>query len=101
MHARLPLCHTDIDSVIGTISMKDVWSLLLLDESNAAFERAVRPLIKIQPDLSQDDILKRLQEHRGQMGIVRDLADQRTLGIVTLEDVLESLVGDVREAPPA
>jgi hypothetical protein len=31
---------------------------------------------------------------------VRDLADQRTLGIVTLEDVLKSLVGDVREAPP-
>lgn len=33
------------------------------------------------------------------MGIVRDASDQRTLGIVTLEDVLESLVGDVREAP--
>ena len=33
------------------------------------------------------------------MGIVRDRADEKTLGIVTLEDVLESLVGDVREAP--
>jgi CBS domain containing-hemolysin-like protein len=33
------------------------------------------------------------------MGIVRDRDDQKTLGIVTLEDVLESLVGDVREAP--
>jgi CBS domain containing-hemolysin-like protein len=32
------------------------------------------------------------------MGIVCDLADEKTLGIVTLEDVLESLVGDVREA---
>jgi CBS domain containing-hemolysin-like protein len=35
------------------------------------------------------------------MGIVRDLADEKTLGIVTLEDVLESLVGDVREAKPS
>ena len=35
------------------------------------------------------------------MGIVRDLADEKTLGIVTLDDVLESLVGDVREAPAA
>jgi CBS domain containing-hemolysin-like protein len=32
------------------------------------------------------------------MGIVRDRDDQKTLGIVTLEDVLESLVGDVRDA---
>ena len=99
MHARLPLCRNGLDSVMGTVSMKDVWPLLLLDESNAAFERAMRPLIKIPSDLSQDGILKRLQECRGQMGIVRDATDQKTLGIVTLEDVLESLVGDVREAP--
>jgi CBS domain containing-hemolysin-like protein len=35
------------------------------------------------------------------MGIVRDLAEKKTLGIVTLEDVLESLVGDVREMKPS
>jgi CBS domain containing-hemolysin-like protein len=35
------------------------------------------------------------------MGIVRDRADVETLGIVTLEDVLESLLGDVREAKPS
>jgi hypothetical protein len=32
------------------------------------------------------------------MGIVRDLAGNRTLGIIMLEDVLDSLLGDVREA---
>ena len=32
------------------------------------------------------------------MGVVRDRADVKTLGIVTLEDVLEALVGDMREA---
>jgi len=99
MHARLPLCRNGLDSVMGTISMKDVWPLLMHDETNAAFERAMRPVIKIPSDLSQEGILRRLQECRGQMGIVRDAADQQTLGIVTLEDLLESLVGDVREAP--
>ena len=81
--------------------MKDVWPLLRLAESNAAFERASRPLIKIPLDLSQDAVLRLFQEGRGQMGIVRDLADEQTLGIITLEDVLESLVGDVREAKPS
>jgi CBS domain containing-hemolysin-like protein len=99
MHARLPLCSAGLDSVIGVVGMKDSWSLLLREKSNAAFEQAARPAIKIPVDLPQDEILRLLQAGHGQMGIVRDRKDQKTLGIVTLEDVLESLVGDLREAP--
>jgi CBS domain containing-hemolysin-like protein len=98
LHARLPICRGGLDSVIGTVSMKDVWPLLEHERSNAAFEKACRPSIIFPVDFSQEDILKVFQEKRTQMGIVRDLANQKTLGIVTLEDVLESLVGDVREA---
>ncbi len=36
MHARLPLCRRGLDSVIGTVSMKDVWPLLEHERSNAA-----------------------------------------------------------------
>ena len=97
-HARFPLCRHGLDTVVGVISIKDVWPLLLREKSNAAFERVCRPLIKIPLDIAQDNILRLFQEGRGHMGIVRDLADEKTLGIVTLEDVLESLVGDVREA---
>lgn len=98
MHARLPVCRGGLDSVIGIVSMKDVWPLLERERSNAAFERACRPPIIIPLDFSQEDILKAFQKQHGQMGIVRDLANQKTLGIVTLEDVLEALVGDVRES---
>jgi len=98
MHARLPLCRSGLDSVIGTVSMKDVWPLLEGERSNAAFERACRPPIIIPLDFSQEDILKAFRKGRGHLGIVRDLAGGKTLGVVTLEDVLDSLVGDVREA---
>ena len=101
MHARLPVCRTGLDSVVGTIGMKDAWPHLLREKSNAVFERAARPPIKIPVDLPQDGILRLLQEGHGQMGIVRDRDDEKTLGIVTLEDVLEAMVGDVREAPRA
>jgi CBS domain containing-hemolysin-like protein len=101
MHTRFPLCRNGLDTVVGIVSMKDLWPLLQLEESNAAFERVSRPLIKIPLDFSQDNILRLFQEGRGHMGVVRDLADKKTLGIVTLEDVLESLVGDVREAKPS
>ena len=99
MHPRLPLCHAGLDSVVGIVSMKDVWPLLQPEESNAAFERASRRQIRIPVDLPQDGILKLFQEGHCQMGIVRDRSDAKTLGIVTLEDVLESLIGDVRETP--
>jgi CBS domain containing-hemolysin-like protein len=100
LHARFPLCRDGLNTVVGIVSMKDVWPLLQIEPSNAAFERVCRPLIKIPLDFSQDNILKILQEARGHMGVVRDVADEKTRGIVTLEDVLESLVGDVREARP-
>ncbi|HEY7168880.1 MAG TPA: hemolysin family protein [Candidatus Binatia bacterium] len=99
MHTRFPLCRNGLDSVTAIVSMKDFWPALLRTErSNAAFEQASRPLIKIPLDFSQDHILRLFQEGRGHMGVVRDLADEKTLGIVTLEDVLESLLGDLREA---
>jgi CBS domain containing-hemolysin-like protein len=97
MHSRLPLCETDLDSVRGIVGMKDVL-LLRFERSNATFERACRPLTKISADLSQEEILRRFQTEGVLMGVVRDAADRRTLGLVTLEDVLESLVGNVREA---
>jgi CBS domain containing-hemolysin-like protein len=101
MHARLPVCRGGLDSIIGTVSMKDVWPLLEHDRSNNVFERACRPPITLPLDFSQEDILKAFQKGRGQIGIVRDCSDTKTLGIVTLEDVLESLIGDVREVKSA
>ena len=100
MHARLPLCRTGLDSVVGIVSMKDVWPLLQREESNVAFERASRRQIRIPVDLPQDGILTLFQDGHCQMGIVRDRSDTKTLGVVTLEDVLESLIGDMRETPP-
>ncbi len=100
MHARLPLCRTGLDSVVGVVSMKDVWPLLQREESNIAFERASRRPIRIPADLPQDGILQLFQQGHCQLGIVRDRTDATTLGIVTLEDVLESLIGDVRETRP-
>ena len=96
-HARLPLCHDGLDSVIGTVSVKDVWPLLEQQRSNAVFEQVRRAPVFIAIDASQEDILMALRRAHAHIGIVRDRANLRTVGIVTLEDVLESLLGDVRE----
>jgi CBS domain containing-hemolysin-like protein len=101
MHTRFPLCRGGIDTVIGIVSMKDPWpAFLKADRSNTAFEQVLRPVIILRPDASQDKVLRLLQESRSHMGVVRDSGNAKTLGVVTLEDVLESLHGDLREANP-
>ena len=97
MHARLPLSSGNLDEVVGVVNMKDVWPHLMTERSNKAFERVARPPIRVAENMSQEEILKLFQDGRGHMGIVRGARDQRTVGIVTLEDVLESLVGNIRE----
>lgn len=85
MHARLRLCRTGLDSVKAAVSMKDVWPLIRIEESNAAFEGESRPSIKVPLDLTQDGILRLFQDGHSQPVIVLDRNDKRTLGIVTLE----------------
>jgi len=96
-HSRLPLCVSGLDTIIGVVNMKDAWPALLAEKSNSAFERVARELVKLPLTLPQDAILRLFKERRSQIGIVRDNGDLHTLGVVTLEDVLESLIGDVRD----
>ncbi len=93
---RFPLCNTDLDDVIGIVHMKDIWPELLVRFSNEAFRTKARPPIFVSPNLRQDQLMRLFQSCRAHMAIVRD--DQgRSLGIVTMEDVLERLVGDIKD----
>ncbi len=93
---RFPLCATGLDDVVGIVHMKDVWPELLARFSNEAFKAKARPPIFVSPNLRQDQLMRLFQSCRAHLAIVRD--DQgRSLGIVTMEDVLERLVGDIKD----
>jgi len=72
--------------------------LLQREPSNAAFERAFRPATFIPVDSSPDAIQHALRQAGEHTGIVRDCANPRALGLATMEDVLESLAGNLRES---
>jgi len=96
-HTRFPVCSGDFDKVIGIVHMKDVWPQLLARFSNEVFQECRRPPLFVQPTLRQDQILKLFQSCRAHMAVVQDPASGKNLGIVTMEDVLESLVGEIRD----
>lgn len=95
MHTRFPVCHTDdLNSVIGIVHMKDVWPVLLTNFSNSAFESLVRPTLWVDWHMPQDQLLKKFQRTRWHMAMVRG-KDGKVSGIVTMEDVLEFIVGEI------
>ncbi len=97
MHTRFPLCERDFDTVVGLVHMKDLWPHLLTSFSNDAFQKTARPVLIAEPTVRQDRLLRTFQTRRAHMAIVRDPQTRKSLGIVTMEDVLEELVGDIRD----
>jgi CBS domain containing-hemolysin-like protein len=97
LFTRFPLSKDGIDNVIGIIHMKDALNALGRERTNRAFEISLRPAVFVPPGTRQDKVMKLMNEQRTHMAIVRDPATQKVLGLVTLEDILEELVGEIRD----
>lgn len=91
-HTRFPVCRVDMRDVVGVVNMKDL--RFLEEESNDLFIKGMRTPMYVDASLKQDKLMKLCSEKRIHMGIVQD-SDQNNVGIVTLEDVLEQLVGEI------
>ena len=91
--SRLPVYEGDLDHIIGFVHLKDVlrqhylgWKLDL--------RKLIRPALTVPDTMRLDQLLVRFQEQRNQLAIVVDEFGA-TRGMVTLEDVLEELVGEL------
>src|SRR5260221_4766121 len=91
--SRLPVYDGDLDHIIGFVHLKDVlrqhylgWRLEL--------RKLVRPALTVPDTMRLDRLLVRFQEQRNQLAIVVDEFGA-TRGMVTLEDVIEELVGEL------
>lgn len=88
-HSRAPVVRSrDLDEVIGVVHLRD----LLVEQGS--LESAVRPILEIPDSLPVSEALRRFKAEREQFALV---VDERggSAGIVTLEDVLEEIVGEI------
>lgn len=95
-HARLPVFQGTIDNVVGILFAKDVLPAIVADEEPADWTSLVRPAVFIPPAKAADEQLRDFQSSRTHIAIVVDEFGG-TAGLITIEDVLEEIVGDIHD----
>lgn len=91
-HSRLPVFEGDLNRIKGVLHIKQL--VAAVDQSREAVQRLMRPPLFVSESLMISDLLKRFQERRVHLAIVVDDGGH-TVGVVTLEDVLEQIVGNI------
>ncbi|MES3032984.1 MAG: hemolysin family protein [Gemmatimonadota bacterium] len=94
-HSRLPVYKERIDDVIGVLYVKDLLADILADaEPVAGWLSRMRPAFYIPPTKPIDALLREFRSQRTHIAIVMDEYGG-TAGIVTIEDILEEVVGEI------
>jgi CBS domain containing-hemolysin-like protein len=94
--SRLPVVGHDIDDVIGFVHAKDLLTVPADRRDRPIPFGRLRRMLVVPDELALDDVLVAMRRARTHVAVVVDDGG-RTLGIASLEDVLEALVGDIRD----
>ena len=93
-YSRMPVCRGDIDEVVGVVYLHDI--VKHLDASDFSLEKIARQVVAVPENLPMAKILERMRVEKTQMLIVMDEYGG-TSGLVTLEDVVEEVFGDLED----
>ncbi|NUM51400.1 MAG: gliding motility-associated protein GldE [Flavobacteriales bacterium] len=94
-YSRLPVFSENLDTIKGVLYIKDILPFLE-EKANFDWQKLIRHAFFVPENKKLDDLLKDFQSRKMHMAIVVDEYGG-TSGIVTLEDVLEEIVGDISD----
>ncbi len=88
-YSRLPVYRKTLDNIVGILHQKDLYEMRECD-----LPKIMKPPVYASPTMSIGALLKLLQQKKSHIAVVTDEFGG-TMGIVTMEDILEELVGDI------
>lgn len=94
-HTRMPVYEKTLDNIVGIVNTKDLIYLFSL-QGVVILQDALYPPLFLKPDSSMSEALRLFRKAKRHMALVRD-EDGKIHGLVTLEDVLEEIVGDIED----
>jgi CBS domain containing-hemolysin-like protein len=94
-HTRMPVYDGDLDNIVGIVNTKDLFHLFSL-RGMVVLDDALYPPIFVDPERPISEVLRQFRRQRRPMAVVRDRAG-KTLGLITLEDIVEEIVGEIED----
>lgn len=91
-YSRYPVIEGDKDNIIGILNVK----MLVMSKEEMSLRSVIKPAMKAIETIPIHDLLVRMQKERSQMAILVDEYGG-TSGLVTVEDIIEEIVGEVRD----
>ena len=95
LHSRYPVYSGSLDNIIGFITVKDIFSAMVVKE-NIVLQDYLRDVLLVVPSMPVMDLLLKMRMERNHMAMVVDEFGGID-GIVTIEDVIEEIVGEIED----
>lgn len=97
-YTRYPVFGEDKDEILGMVNVKDFFAHYINEEDQAfeSIQSIMRPVIEVMETVPIHDLLIQMQKKRIPLAVLYDEYGG-TAGIVTLEDILEEIVGEIRD----
>jgi putative hemolysin len=95
-HSRIPIYEESVDNIVGVLYDKDLLKYIRENELSVSLRDVVRPALHVPESKRVDDLFRELQQKKVHIAIVLDEYGG-TDGLVTLEDLLEEIVGEIQD----
>lgn len=95
-YSRYPVYHNQEDNIVGYVHLIDVMRVLNSEHREDQLAKHVNPIIKIDENIKIEQIFRQMTKKRLHVALVYRQKTQ-LLGLVTLEDVLEEIVGEIED----
>ncbi|MBR5218851.1 MAG: HlyC/CorC family transporter [Clostridia bacterium] len=91
-YSRIPVYRDTVDNIIGVVHQRDFF--MMIKTKGQSIDDIIKPVIFVSESIKISKLIKHLQKSKSHMAVVTDEYGG-TMGIVTMEDILEELVGEI------
>src|SRR6185312_4968193 len=95
-YSRIPAHEQNIDQIIGFVHVRDMFEVDEAERGNRRVRELVRPIMFVPESKPVHDLMRQMQQENAQMAIVIDEYGN-TAGLATMEDLLEVIIGEIRD----
>jgi CBS domain containing-hemolysin-like protein len=92
-YSRFPVYNKNYDDVIGMVHVKDT---LILKDKSIPVSKIMRPILKIHAEMKADDVLRKMKQNNTHLALLQDKND-KTIGLVSMEDLIEEIFGEITD----